>query len=53
MSREDQHFRLRIPELVKAWVKEQADMNRRSMTAQIVFILEDEMKKEKGEATAS
>ncbi|WP_369521930.1 Arc family DNA-binding protein [Brucella anthropi] len=52
MSRDDLHFRLRIPEGIKTWIKEKAGENRRSMTSEIIFILETAMKKEKGEATA-
>lgn len=53
MSRDDLHFRLRIPKDIKSWVKETASNNRRSMTSEIVFILETAMKKQKGEVTAS
>jgi hypothetical protein len=52
VSREDAQVRLRIPDEVKAWVQKVADDNRRSMTAQIVFILEKEMKNEKSGTTA-
>jgi plasmid stability protein len=47
MSRDDLHFRLRIPEEIKEWVRVQAEANRRSMTSEIVFLLETAMKKEK------
>lgn len=40
MSREDQHFRLRIPEALKKKIEAAADANRRSMTAEIVSRLE-------------
>lgn len=36
MSREDLHFRLRIPEHLKAMIKDAAYSNGRSMTAEIV-----------------
>ncbi len=52
MSRNDPYVRLRIPEDIKQWVTDTAKSNRRSMTSEIVFILETAMKKEKGEATA-
>lgn len=40
MAREDLHFRLRIPELLKAKIETAAAKNRRSMTAEIVERLE-------------
>jgi hypothetical protein len=40
MAREDQHFRLRIPEALKRQVEEAAALNKRSMTAEIVDRLE-------------
>lgn len=40
MAREDLHFRLRIPEGIKAKVERAAEDNRRSMTAEIVKRLE-------------
>lgn len=52
MSRNDPYIRLRIPEEIKEWAMEAAKANRRSMTSEIVFILETAMKKEKGEALA-
>ncbi|MGN6537670.1 MAG: Arc family DNA-binding protein [Mesorhizobium sp.] len=36
MAREDQHFRLRIPDALKTEVEAAAERNRRSMTAEIV-----------------
>lgn len=47
MAREDLHFRLRIPEDIKSWIRDRAETNRRSMTSEIVFILETAMKNEK------
>lgn len=47
MSRDDPYVRLRIPETIKEWVMETAKANRRSMTSEIVFLLETAMKKEK------
>lgn len=41
MAREDLHFRLRIPEELKAKVEQSASDNHRSMTAEIVARLED------------
>lgn len=40
MSRDDLHFRLRIPAELKARVQAAAEANRRSMTAEIVDRLE-------------
>jgi hypothetical protein len=40
MAREDQHFRLRIPDALKVRVETAAEKNHRSMTAEIVARLE-------------
>lgn len=40
MSRDDPHFRLRIPEELKAQIEKSAATNNRSMTAEIVSRLE-------------
>jgi hypothetical protein len=40
MARDDLHFRLRIPEALKARIEESAAQNNRSMTAEIVSRLE-------------
>lgn len=40
MAREDLHFRLRIPEDLKAKIEGAAQSNRRSMTAEIIERLE-------------
>lgn len=40
MAREDPHFRLRIPETLRQQVQRAADLQRRSMTAEIVARLE-------------
>lgn len=52
MSKNDPYVRLRIPEDIKQWVMDAAKSNRRSMTSEIVFLLETAMQKKKGEATA-
>ncbi|WP_238179419.1 Arc family DNA-binding protein [Methylobacterium dankookense] len=39
VSREDPHFRLRLPEDIRQKVKISAERNRRSMTGEIVFHL--------------
>ncbi len=41
MAREDLHFRLRIPEDLKARIESAAEVNKRSMTAEIVSRLND------------
>ncbi|TCK29004.1 Arc-like DNA binding dprotein [Ancylobacter aquaticus] len=40
MSREDLHFRLRIPEALKGRISASADANNRSMTAEMISRLE-------------
>lgn len=40
MAREDLHFRLRIPEDLKARIEASATLNKRSMTAEIIARLE-------------
>ena len=40
MARDDPHFRLRIPEDLKALIEQSAAKNNRSMTAEIVSRLE-------------
>ena len=40
MAREDLHFRLRIPEGLKAQIEKSASANNRSMTAEIISRLE-------------
>lgn len=43
MARDDLHFRLRLPEDVKAQIEKAAEANRRSMTAEIVSRLEQSL----------
>lgn len=43
MGREDKHFRLRIPDDLMEWVKARAARNLRSVTAEVVFLLREEM----------
>ncbi|MEH6721685.1 MAG: Arc family DNA-binding protein [Aurantimonas endophytica] len=47
MSRDDTHFRLRLPEEEKAFIREQASRNLRSMTAEIIFTIRDRMQQMK------
>lgn len=56
MSRKDAQFNLRIPEELKSYLCEQAAINRRSQTAEVIYRLEqsrirDEQKRE-GQAGA-
>lgn len=39
MTKEDKHFRVRLPEDLKEFIRESARINRRSMTGEIVFAL--------------
>lgn len=41
MAREDSHFRLRIPDALKAQIEKSAAENNRSMTAEIISRLEE------------
>ena len=41
MARDDLHFRLRIPDALKAKIEEAAAQNKRSMTAEIIARLEE------------
>lgn len=50
MARDDLHFRLRIPEALKARIEQSADANRRSMTAEIVARLEESLDSDPVEA---
>lgn len=43
MSREDAHFRLRLPHDVKAWLAKEASREIRSVTSQIIYVLRKEM----------
>ncbi|MEN6631787.1 MAG: Arc family DNA-binding protein [Candidatus Polarisedimenticolia bacterium] len=43
MARIDGHFRLRLPDDVKEWVRRNAERNMRSMTAEINFALRERM----------
>lgn len=43
MAREDLHFRLRIPEELKQRIEAHAELNHRSMTAEIVSRLTDSL----------
>lgn len=53
MSREDEHFRLRIPGDIKKWVRARSVNNMRSMTAEIIFILREKMSAATGEGLAN
>lgn len=49
MSREDLHFRLRIPAELKQSISDAADRNGRSMTAEIVHRLQSSLDGESGD----
>jgi len=49
MARIDEHFRLRIPTQTKEWIRDRARKNMRSMTAEILFILNERMNVATGE----
>lgn len=44
MSRKDPQFNLRLPEELKVWVEKSAKGNCRSMTAEVVFWLQQAKK---------
>lgn len=46
MAREDLHFRLRIPEMLKLMIESAAEGNHRSMTAEIIDRLERSFRNE-------
>ena len=46
MARKDSQFNLRLPEELKQWVESQAQENHRSQTAEIVFRLLAEKKRQ-------
>lgn len=52
VSKEDGQFRLRMPEDIKDWIRVRAKANMRSMTAEIIFILNEKMENEKSATPA-
>lgn len=46
MNKKDPQFNLRIPEGLKKWLELQAQKNCRSQTAEMVFILYEEKKRQ-------
>lgn len=46
MARKDPQFNLRIPEELKEWVEAQAQKNHRTQTAQLVFLISEEKKRQ-------
>jgi len=48
VEKQAQLFSVRLPEVLKSWVKEAAHKNRRSMNAEIVVRLEESRKLEEG-----
>lgn len=51
MARGDPHFRLRLPEALKLKVEQAAERNRRSMTGEILFHLDNALGDESQTAT--
>ena len=46
MARSDRQLNLRLPEDLKKWVESQAEKNCRSQTAELVFMLTQEKKRQ-------
>ncbi|PTT90429.1 Arc domain-containing protein [Pseudomonas sp. HMWF031] len=46
MARKDSQFNLRLPQELRQWVEAQAQENHRSKTAEIVFRLSEEKKRQ-------
>ena len=46
MARQDPQFNLRLPEGLKLWVEAQAQKNHRSQTAELVFLISEEKRKQ-------
>ncbi|MCO5072129.1 MAG: Arc family DNA-binding protein [Rhizobiaceae bacterium] len=53
MARDDGHFRLRIPDDVKDWIRGTAARNMRSMTAEINYALRERMRAATGEGVGN
>lgn len=50
MARKDPQFNLRLPEELKQWVGERAAKNHRSQTAELVFLISEEKRRQEGAA---
>ena len=46
MSRKDPQFNLRLPEDLKKWLEVQAQKNCRSQTAELVFMISEEKRRQ-------
>lgn len=53
MSRADSHFRLRLPEPERAFVKQEAQKNSRSMTGEIIQAIRARMQAATGAVSAN
>lgn len=53
MSRNDSHFRLRLPEAERAFVKREAEKNSRSMTGEIIQAIRARMQAAAGAVSAN
>ncbi|HBZ96096.1 MULTISPECIES: Arc family DNA-binding protein [Pseudomonadaceae] len=49
MSRIDLQFKLRLPEELKSYLSEQAGQSRRSLTAEVVYRLEQSRKQDESQ----
>ncbi len=52
MAREDRYMRIRVPDDMKEWLKEQARENLRSQNAEIVLAVREKMRRTKNAAPA-
>ncbi|MCY1388631.1 Arc-like DNA binding domain protein [compost metagenome] len=46
MARKDPQFNLRLPEDLKQWVEAQAQKNHRSQTAELVYLISEEKRRQ-------
>jgi hypothetical protein len=49
MSRVDPQFKLRLPQELKNYLSEQAELNRRSQTAEVIYRLEQSRKQDESQ----
>ncbi|MGR6497974.1 Arc family DNA-binding protein [Pseudomonas fulva] len=52
MKRNHQQFNIRLPEEIKQWIEEQARINCRSQTAEVIYWLTAEKRRQEQAATA-
>lgn len=46
MARKDPQFNLRLPDELKQWVETQAQRNHRSQTAELVYLISEEKRRQ-------